>query len=278
MSFNYDGPPFSVSDLVDRACLLYQSGESPTRRIKRLEKERIIRNARKATVIKKIGLYKDKKVAYTFRLAERLMYLKDYRKDVLFHSYFMMDRLIREIGRRYELSATQVKHILPGEMRHFLEGRLKLTSNILNERIRCSVLFFSCGTMCLEVGRRAHALVKKYAETPPVDTCARQLNGECAYPGKARGIVRIICSTSDMSKMRQGDILVSVSTNPNLLPAIRKAAGIITDRGGITCHAAIIARELGIPCIIGTGVATRVLTDGECVSLDASIGRVERSL
>ena len=69
----------------------------------------------------------------------------------------MMDRLIREIGRRYELSATQVKHILPGEMRHFLEGAVKLTSNILNERIRCSVLFFHAA-QCVWRLAAAHTL------------------------------------------------------------------------------------------------------------------------
>lgn len=101
-----------------------------------------------------------------------------------------------------------------------------------------------------------------------------ELAGECAYPGTAQGRVRIICSTGDVAKMEQGDVLVSVSTNPNLLPALRMASAIITDRGGITCHAAIIARELKIPCVIGTGVATKIFNDGDRVNVYASRGMI----
>ena len=75
--------------------------------------------------------------------------------------------------------------------------------------------------------------------------------------------------------MKKGDILVSIATNPNLVSAMKKASAIITNAGGLTCHAAIVSRELNIPCIVGTKVATKVLKDGDLVEVDADEGMVK---
>ena len=82
---------------------------------------------------------------------------------------------------------------------------------------------------------------------------------------------------SDIPKMKQGDILVSPATNPNLVPAMKKAAAIVTDFGGLTCHAAIVSRELGIPCVVGTKIATKVLRDGDRVAVNATLGEVTKA-
>ena len=74
--------------------------------------------------------------------------------------------------------------------------------------------------------------------------------------------------------MQQGDIIVPSMTRPEFVPAMKKAAGIITDEGGITSHAAIVSRELGIPCIIGTKIATKVLKDGDLVELKGTHGLI----
>lgn len=101
------------------------------------------------------------------------------------------------------------------------------------------------------------------------------IQGHVAFAGSASGTVRIINTTDDIAKVNQGDILVSVMTNANYLPTMKKAAAIVTDEGGITCHAAIVARELNIPCIIGTKTATSILQNGDMVSVDAHNGTVE---
>ena len=99
-----------------------------------------------------------------------------------------------------------------------------------------------------------------------------EIKGHCACPGFAKGIVKIINSTEEMAKMQKGEILVSQMTNPEIVPAMKKAGAIVTDVGGLTCHAAIISRELRIPCIIGSKIATRVLKDGDLVEVDATKG------
>jgi len=101
------------------------------------------------------------------------------------------------------------------------------------------------------------------------------LKGQLASKGKAKGCVKIVKDASDLDKVRRGDILVTKMTTPDYVAAMERSAAVVTDIGGITCHAAIVSRELGIPCVIGTEIATRVLSDGDIVSVDADKGLVE---
>ncbi len=104
------------------------------------------------------------------------------------------------------------------------------------------------------------------------------LKGLPASPGFASGIVKIVHDPSELNKVKEGDILVTKMTNPDYVPAMRRAAAIVTDEGGLTCHAAIVSRELGIPCIVGTGNATQVLHEGEVITVDARKGVVYKGL
>ncbi|HEU4975034.1 MAG TPA: putative PEP-binding protein [Baekduia sp.] len=100
------------------------------------------------------------------------------------------------------------------------------------------------------------------------------LRGLGAAPGLASGAVRVIGSREEAAKLREGEILVTRMTAPDWVPLMRKAAAIVTDSGGMTCHAAIVSRELGVPCVVGTGDATSKLRDGEVVTVDATHGVV----
>ncbi|MCX6786562.1 MAG: PEP-utilizing enzyme [Candidatus Kaiserbacteria bacterium] len=100
------------------------------------------------------------------------------------------------------------------------------------------------------------------------------VKGFTAYAGEAGGIVKIVLSRKDYGKVKKGDVLVAANTNPDYLPIIRKAAAIVTDEGGITSHAAIVAREFKIPCIVGTKVATKILKNGDVVEIDSRKGMV----
>lgn len=100
------------------------------------------------------------------------------------------------------------------------------------------------------------------------------LKGLGASPGIAAGEVRIVQSEKDISKVKEGDILVAVMTTPDMVPAMKRAAAIVTDEGGMTCHAAIVSRELGVPAVVGTKNATDVLKDGMVVTVDGEKGIV----
>ncbi len=102
------------------------------------------------------------------------------------------------------------------------------------------------------------------------------LKGKVAMRGKAKGKVTIVFETDQLDKVKKGDILVTPMTTPDYIMAMGKAAAFITDEGGITCHAAIVAREMGKPCITGTKVATSVLHEGDLVEVDAYKGTVKK--
>jgi len=102
----------------------------------------------------------------------------------------------------------------------------------------------------------------------------RLLRGVPASPGLVAGSAHVILDVSSISEFQAGEILVSEMTSPDWAPAMRKAKAIITNSGGRTCHAAIVSRELGIPCIVGTGDATTVLKNGQTITVDATHGMV----
>jgi len=102
------------------------------------------------------------------------------------------------------------------------------------------------------------------------------VRGLGASPGRASGPVRRLESSHDETSMQQGDVLVTRMTSPDWVPVMRRAAAIVTDSGGMTSHAAIVARELGLPCIVGARDATSRLSDGEVVTVDGSAGTVVR--
>ena len=100
------------------------------------------------------------------------------------------------------------------------------------------------------------------------------ITGQVGYAGTARGIVRTLYSMKQMNKVQERDILVAPMTLPDILPAMKLAAAFITDEGGVMCHAAIVAREMKKPCVIGTKFATQILHDGDLVEVDADNGVV----
>lgn len=109
---------------------------------------------------------------------------------------------------------------------------------------------------------------------PVPETHEVLLQGLPAVPGEASGIVRVLADVKDGGRLQDGEVLVAQMTNPDWLPTMRRASALVTDSGGMTCHAAIVARELGVPCIVGARTATKDLKDGMVVTVDGTHGRV----
>jgi pyruvate,water dikinase len=125
------------------------------------------------------------------------------------------------------------------------------------------------------VQTRPVTTIRKAEEWKAVEETAPVLvEGSPASPGVEAGPVKIIMDASEIGKVVKGDILVTEMTTPDFVPAMKRAAAIITDRGGRTAHAAIVSRELGIPCVVGTGNATKVLRNEQIVTVDGYWGRV----
>ena len=108
------------------------------------------------------------------------------------------------------------------------------------------------------------------------NTNVDELKGRSAFLGKVTGIAKVVKRNDQLNKVKAGDILIAPMTLPEFLPAMKLAGAFVTDEGGITAHAAIIARELKKPCIIGTKFATHVFRDGDLIEVDAYKGIVRR--
>ncbi len=124
------------------------------------------------------------------------------------------------------------------------------------------------------VQTRPVTTLKETTEVEPEINAPVLLTGNAASPGLAAGPVKIIHKTSQIDQVHDGDILVAEMTTPDFVPAMKRAVAIVTDRGGRTAHAAIVSRELGIPCVVGAEGATTTLTDGQIITVDGSHGKV----
>ena len=100
----------------------------------------------------------------------------------------------------------------------------------------------------------------------------KTIKGQSANKGIISGVVKIVLNPDSVNKVKKGDVLVSAMTRPDYVMAIKRASAIITDEGGLLCHAAIVSREMNKPCIVGTKNATQVLKDGDKVRVDANKG------
>ncbi len=119
----------------------------------------------------------------------------------------------------------------------------------------------------------AQSAQKLELETEKLETI---LTGAPASPGIKSGPAKVLKNAKEIGRILPGDVLVAEATNPDYVPAMKKAAAIVTDKGGRTSHAAIVSRELGIPCVVGTEKATHVLKDGEVITVNGAEGKVYR--
>ena len=210
-----------------------------------------------------------------FDIAAQVVYLKGYRKDALFFGCYVLERLHLEIAKRLGLTLKQIRFMGDWEVVPALQ-RMSFPARVLNERMKFSVYYQKKLRGIIYTGKKAELFLAtlriEKEEVKKVDS----LNGTCACPGKVRGIVKIVNVPEEMGKMNRGDIMVAHTTFPALVSAMKKATAIITDDGGITCHAAIVARELKTPCVVGTKIATQVFKDGDRVEVDADAGTVKK--
>jgi len=134
------------------------------------------------------------------------------------------------------------------------------------------------------LAKKYEKLIKKYSYFRKVKkqsvlrdlTKVVEFNGIVASKGKVKGIVNVILNPEATKKFEKGEILVTTMTSPKFTVFYKKTSAIVTDSGGMLCHAAIVAREMNVPCIIGTKIATKVLKDGDYIEVDANSGIVKK--
>ena len=269
----YEGPALSIEVLKDMIRDLEQRGVDPEKELANIERERIELEEKQNKILDELSLTDYEKSI--IGLARDAVFYKPYRRELQTWSYYNMEPVMREIARRLNLTLTQARMMLPNDVNRFLASD-DVDVDLLNERLKYVSHGYSNGQFFTYAGQQAEEFVNQNVEKEEIPL-AREFIGAVAYRGGIiTGIVKVINTYEEISKMSDGDILVSSATSPNLMPAIRKASAIVTDEGGLTCHAAIVSRELKIPCVIGTKIATKVLKDGDLVEVDAEKGIVRK--
>ena len=193
--------------------------------------------------------------------------IRDLRKEINQIGQYVMSRFFDEALRRRNLEAKRslyLKMNLP-EMKELLEDPVKLGEKLqkreeVNLHIKNGKIHFY------------EYYPIKAREVEHTDT----LKGVVASKGKVQGIARVIIGPSEFKTFKKGEILVAEATRPDFVPIMKIAKAIIAEEGGITSHAAIVSRELGIPCLVGVSHATTIIKSGDSIEVDAQKGAVRR--
>ena len=201
-------------------------------------------------------------------LMQFLVYYRTQRTDIINKAQYLAAPLLKKEASKRGLSYKQFIYCLESEVLGSLPE-----VKILNQRIKDYALVMEKSKVRCAVGPECVSIRKLFKES---GLKIVRLVGKVAYRGHVRGFAKLIFSTLDFKKIKKNDILVSPMTNPHMVPIMKRAAAFVTDEGGITCHAAIMSREMKKPCVIGTRIATQVLKDGDRVEVDAIRGIVKK--
>jgi phosphohistidine swiveling domain-containing protein len=206
------------------------------------------------------------------KFAKEFAYFKEYRNEVRTRSSFHARLLYKEIGGRMGFTLADVLQLTNREIMDFLIDGVNSDRSEVQRRKSGYVLLQTGSEYAVISGDGCGDLARSFSKKPLSST----VEGIGASQGKARGAVKVIKSIYDLPKLKEGDVLVSPMTRPDYVVAMKKAAAIVADEGGLLCHAAIVSRELGIPCVVGAKVATKTFKDGDLVEVDAGKGTVRR--
>jgi phosphohistidine swiveling domain-containing protein len=197
---------------------------------------------------------------------------QDYRKEYIMILLHYLDVVLREIATRKQLTLEDVKWLLREEVIGLFQG--KNFNALIRERKKYAFFVWENDKFGSFAGEDARKKEKEILGHIKTSKEIIEIPGNIANKGKVRGIARVTMNSSEAKHLTKGEILVTSMTSPDFISAIKKAAAIVTNEGGILCHAAIVSREFGIPCIVGTGIATKSIKNGDLIEVDANHGFV----
>ncbi|MFH1890422.1 MAG: PEP-utilizing enzyme [Candidatus Kuenenbacteria bacterium] len=232
------------------------------------QEKRLIKQKEKA--IARIKLTKKDKAI--FKLFEIFGSYIDLRKESMIRYTYSRDKLLVEISKRTKYSLSLLRNMRDNEVINILQGKDIDLKNVKNRHLIYAAYYTPKGESIYH-NKGARAIYSAWIKSIK----SKEIKGQVASSPikKISGKVSVVVDVY-RDKFRPGTILVTTMTRPEFMPLMRKAKAVITDEGGITCHAAIVSRELNIPCIIGTKNATKILKSGDLVEVDAEKGVVRK--
>lgn len=272
VNFGYKGPAWTGKNFLDRARDLRKKHRNLPAALKAHSQylKDVVR--KRKNLEQKLKLtFEEKRL---FATARTFSYLKNYRVDIRHYFCFISYKIIRELAKRFDIPIAWFEYARESEIYDILSGKSPKYKKIMARKRFHSELWEGKTRKDLTSAQlkellRTALLKEKINKTS-------SLAGQAAFLGSVTGKAKVILHPKEAYKVKKGDILIAVYTDPNLLPAMEQAAAFVTDQGGITSHAAIVAREMKKPCIIGTKIATKVFKDGDEVKVDANRGIISK--
>lgn len=216
------------------------------------------------------------------KLIQRLVLSRMEVKSCWAGTDFYLIPLFEEIAKRTNESVFDINnYYLIDEIKQLLDGK-KLSDEEKEKRKKCFVGLWKDGKVNYKSGDEAEKIAKEELKELYEIKKTDEIKGAVASPGKVVGIARIleannVQQTRELRKdFKKGEILITQMTQPNVMDIAMRASAIVTDEGGLLSHAAIISREFGIPCIVGTSKATNIFRDGDMIEVDANKGIVRK--
>lgn len=207
------------------------------------------------------------------RVLNEYAWLRTERVDVWREVLFLCQPFYRELEQRMGLEKNQGPHLTYSEIIDFLkQDKIPKATKVQAGEL---LILKNNNYKIIRDKSEIKRILKKELGTADYSK-TKIINGVVAYRGKVRGEARIIMTPEDCNTMKKGEILISNMTHPDYVLGFKKAKAVVTDEGGISCHAAIVSREMRLPCVIGTKIATKVLKDGDLVEVDANKGIVRK--
>src|SRR3989338_3432007 len=205
-------------------------------------------------------------------LMEFFAWFQDYRKEYTMQMLHYLDKILEAIGKIHGLSLKEMKHVLPEEILNN-----KIDRNLIRERMEHFMVIWDSDRAKFELILDTDEIEQKkkqiFGEKQQTKEII-EIEGQIASKGRLKGRAFVTMSAHDAKNIKPGEILVTSMTSPDFIVAIKRAAAIVTNEGGILCHAAVVSREFGIPCIVGTQNATRLVKTGDMIEVDGNHGFV----
>ena len=259
----------SVFEIVEMIKQILGSHRDASYELKKLENYEKDLAVKKKQIIKKYKM--SKWLGQMFEFFSLLAIWRDERKIQMQKLNHYFEKIGGEVGRRSNMTWEEIKICDPMMLKSIPVNK-KLVEKYKKFFSKQYLLIWD-GKKEIHLSGKESKLVESALEST-FNTKVTEIRGMIACPGKIKGEVVIINKKNEFGKMQNGKVLVTTMTRPEFVPLLKQASAIITDEGGITSHAAIVSRELKIPCIIGTKVATKVLKDGDKVEVNANHGVV----
>lgn len=206
-------------------------------------------------------------------LKKLLPYFKDarlYTEDVYSDTESFFRSITRKIAEKEKYNSDYLTCLTQLEFENYLQTKKLPNEKILQIRFESSILYFENDKEYIETGKHTEN-IEEVIFSKSIQG-KKEITGVSAYKGMAIGVARIIPDPHQIGIFNEGDILITGMTRPEFLPIMKKASAVVTDAGGILCHAAISARELKIPCVVGTQLASSIFHDGDKIKVDANTG------